>query len=116
MSKKNSTPFIVGMLIGSAIGTIAGILVAPISGRQTRQLLKKSAEALPDLAEDLSTTVRLQADRLSESARDNWDHTLDRLRQAIAAGVEASQQERETFNQVENGLTPESEANHSSLE
>jgi gas vesicle protein len=57
--------------------------------------LKKSASALPDIAEDLSTTVQLQADRLSESALRNWDGTLTRLREAIAAGVEASQRDRQ---------------------
>lgn len=116
MSKNRSGALIVGMLVGGAIGTIAGILVAPLSGRQTRQLLKKSAQALPDLAEDLSTNVRRQADRLSESAVNNWEQTLQRLREAIAAGVEASQQERDTLNQTENGFAPESEVKHSSLE
>lgn len=116
MSKNRSGAFIVGMLVGSAIGTIAGILVAPRSGRQTRQILKKSASALPELAEDLSTSVRQQAESLSASALNNWDQTLDRLRLAIAAGVEASQQERENFNQVENGFSPESEVKHSQSE
>lgn len=82
-----------GLLLGSAIGTLTGLLLAPRTGRDTRQLLKKSADALPELAEDLSTTVQLQADRLSETALRNWDSTLNRLREAIAAGVEASQRE-----------------------
>ena len=116
MSKNRSGALIIGMLVGSAIGTIAGLLVAPVSGRQTRQLLKKSAEALPDLAEDLSINVRRQADRLSESAVNNWEQTLQRLREAISAGLEASQQERDTLNQTENGFSPESEVKHSSLE
>lgn len=72
-----------------------GLLLAPRSGRETRQFLKKSADALPELAEDLSTTVQLQADRLSETALRNWDGTLVRLKQAIAAGVEASQRDRQ---------------------
>ncbi len=93
MSKKSAGSFISGLLLGSAIGTLTGLLIAPRTGRDTRQLLKKSADALPELAEDLSTSVQLQADRLSESALRNWDITLARLREAIAAGVEASQRE-----------------------
>jgi gas vesicle protein len=93
MSKKSSGAFIGGLLLGSAIGTIAGLLMAPRTGRDTRQLLKKSADALPELAEDLSTSVQLQADRLSESALRNWDSTLAKLKEAIAAGIEASQRE-----------------------
>jgi gas vesicle protein len=93
MSKKSAGSFIGGLLLGSAIGTVTGLLIAPRTGRDTRQLLKKSADALPELAEDLSSSVQLQADRLSESALRNWDGTLARLREAIAAGVEASQRE-----------------------
>lgn len=91
--------FIGGVLLGAAIGTLTGLVLAPRSGRETRQILKKSADALPELAEDLSTSVQLQADRLSESALRNWDETLERLREAIAAGIEASQQESQVLNQ-----------------
>lgn len=114
MSKNRSGSFIMGMLVGSAIGAIAAILVAPRSGRQTRQRLKKSVEALPELADDLAKTVQSQADRLSESTLRNWDETLQRLREAIAAGLEASQQERETLNQLDNGFSAKSAAKNSS--
>jgi gas vesicle protein len=77
-------------MLGAAAGAVAGLLAAPRTGVETRHILKKTADALPDLAEDLSTTVQLQADRLSEKALKNWDGTLERLKVAIAAGVEAS--------------------------
>lgn len=108
MSKKSTGAFIGGVLLGSAIGTVTGLLIAPRSGRDTRQFLKKSAEALPELAEDLSTSVQLQADRLSESALRNWDGTLARLREAIAAGIEASQRESIELRQSQNEVTSES--------
>jgi gas vesicle protein len=92
MSKKNAGgSLFVGILIGSLVGTVTGLLLAPRSGRETRRILKKSADALPELVEDLATTLQLQTDNLSESAQRNWQGTLDRLREAIAAGVEASQ-------------------------
>ncbi|AFZ31602.1 hypothetical protein Glo7428_3115 [Gloeocapsa sp. PCC 7428] len=93
MSNNRSGVFVGGMLLGAAIGTLTGLLMAPRTGRETRTLLKKSADALPELAEDLSTSVQIQADRLSETALRNWDDTLERLREALAAGIEASQQE-----------------------
>ena len=98
MSNNRSGVFIGGVLLGAAIGTLTGLLVAPRTGRETRQLLKKSANALPELAEDLSTSVQIQADRLSESALRSWDETLERLREAIADGVDASQRESQTLN------------------
>ena len=100
MSKTNNTgAFVVGMFVGSALGTIFGLLIAPRTGRETRKILKKSADALPELAEDLSSSVQLQADRLSESALRNWDDTLNRLRESITAGVEASQQQAQELKQ-----------------
>ncbi|GFE70996.1 YtxH domain-containing protein [Chroococcus sp. FPU101] len=90
-NKDNSGLLFAGLVIGGVLGTVTGLLIAPRSGQETRRILKKSAEALPELAEDLSSTVQLQADRLSETARRNWDDTLERLKDAIAAGIEASQ-------------------------
>ncbi|PSB03500.1 YtxH domain-containing protein [Merismopedia glauca] len=97
MSKSNTGAFIIGMVTGTVLGTMAGLLVSPRSSRQTKQFVKKSVEALPDLAEDLSTTMQIQADRISESALRNWDETLNRLQVAIAAGIRASQQERQSL-------------------
>ncbi len=101
MSNNRSGSFLGGLLLGAAAGTIAGILIAPRTGRETRQILKKSADALPELAEDLSTTVQLQADRLSESAVRNWDSTLGRLKDAIAAGMEATQRQHRALEESE---------------
>jgi gas vesicle protein len=87
--------FIGGLLIGAAVGAVTGLLLAPKTGRETRQLLRKSADALPELAEDLSSSVQLQADRLSGTALRNWDDTLIRLREALATGIEASRRQQE---------------------
>ncbi|ARV62276.1 gas vesicle protein [Nostocales cyanobacterium HT-58-2] len=99
MSNNRSGLFIGGMMLGATIGALTGLLMAPRTGRETRQLLKKSASALPELAEDISTSVQIQADRLSANARSNWDETLDRLREAIAAGVDASLREGQAMKQ-----------------
>ena len=101
MSKKTGV-FLAGMLVGAATGAITGLLLAPRSGRKTRQMLKKSAEALPELAEDLSTNLQYQVDKLSESTNISaltkniaWEGTLNRLKIAIIAGIEASQTQEE---------------------
>jgi len=97
MSKNRSGLFIGGMILGATVGALAGLLAAPRTGRETRKLLKKSADALPELAEDISTSVQIQADRLSNNALRNWDETLDRLRDAIAVGVDVTQRESQTL-------------------
>jgi gas vesicle protein len=107
MSNNRSGLFFGGLMLGSAIGTLTGLLLAPRTGRETRQLLKKSASALPELAEDISTSVQMQADRLSTSARTNWDETLDRLRDAIAAGIDASQRESQVLKRHNTEQSPD---------
>lgn len=97
MSKNRSEQFIGGLLLGTVIGGVTGILMAPRSGRQTRQLLKKSAQALPELAEDISTNVQIQADRLSDATLRNLEETLERLQQAIAVAIEAGAREQEAL-------------------
>ncbi len=85
--------FVGGVLLGAALGAVAGLLAAPKSGRETRQVLKKSADAVPELVEDLATSLQLQTDRLSETALYNWAGTLERLRSAVIAGQAATRQE-----------------------
>jgi gas vesicle protein len=95
MSNRRSGLFVGGMLLGAAVGTLAGWLSAPRTGRETRAILKKSADALPELAEDLSTNLQFQADRLSVTALRQWDETLDRLREALNDRVEAANSQRQ---------------------
>ncbi len=109
MSKQNPTGvFVGGLIIGSTIGTVLGLLIAPRTGKETRKVIKKSADALPEIAEDLTTSIQLQADRLSESTLENWEGTLDRLRTAIAAGIETSRATTRA-----NQFNPDQDANSS---
>lgn len=108
MSNNRSGVFIGGLMLGATIGALAGLLTAPRTGRETRKLLKKSADAIPELAEDLSTSVQIQADRLSTNALRNWDETLERLREALAAGIDASQRETQVLKRQQ--PTPDSDS------
>ncbi|MDE5088085.1 MAG: YtxH domain-containing protein [Trichodesmium sp. St16_bin2-tuft] len=101
MSNQKSGLFISGLLLGSVIGTATGLLIAPRTGKKTRQLVKKSASAIPQLTTDLSTSLKFQTDRFSDSATNSWEEILERVKQAIAAGLEASQKERKILSQIE---------------
>jgi gas vesicle protein len=100
MSDSKSDGLLGGLIIGAALGAIAGILAAPRPGRETRHILKKSADALPEIAEDLATSLQFQADKLSETTLSNWDQTLFRLREALVAGQAASRREWERQQQA----------------
>ena len=107
MSNNRSGRFLSGILFGAAAGAIAGLLVAPRPGHETRRILKKSAEALPELADDLAVVVQVQTDRLTENAIQRWDDTLVRLKEAISAGVEAGMEVSQR--------TPEADAPRSTI-
>lgn len=98
MANNKSDGLLGGLVIGAALGAIAGILAAPRTGKETRHILKKSADALPEMAEDLATSIQFQADRLSDTSLKNWEGTLGRLREAISAGRSAGRQEWERQN------------------
>lgn len=87
--------------MGSAIGTVVGLLIAPRTGKETRRILKKSANAIPELVEDLSTSIQMNADRVSESTSRGWDGTLIRLKEAVNAGIAAASQKQQVLVQTD---------------
>jgi gas vesicle protein len=95
MADKNRGALIGGILVGAAIGAVTGLLVAPRKGQDTRKILNKTVSAVPQMAEDISSSVQLQADRFAAATSDRWHDTLDRLATAISAGIVASQSVRE---------------------
>ncbi|MCY7366696.1 MAG: YtxH domain-containing protein [Chamaesiphon sp.] len=95
MADKNQSTFIGGIFVGAVIGAVAGLLAAPRKGRDTRKILNKTVSAVPQMAEDIASSVQLQADKLSAATGDRWHDTLDRLSTAISAGIVASQSVRE---------------------
>ena len=54
----NYLEFGIGLVVGSALGAIAGILLAPQSGVSTRREIAKSATSIRDSAEELIAQAR----------------------------------------------------------
>jgi gas vesicle protein len=113
MSDNRTGTFLGGVLFGAVAGAVAGLLLAPRTGRETRQVLKKSADALPEVIEDLSSSLQLHTHQLSDRALKNWEQTLERLKVAIAAGQEASLREFKSL-QVDELDMPGVSSSHSS--
>ena len=53
MSNNNAESFMKGLLFGTVAGVVAGVLLAPKSGEETREDIKKLAVDLKDKATDL---------------------------------------------------------------
>ncbi len=95
MTAKNRGTFVGGVLLGAAVGAVAGLLAAPRTGEDSRKILNKTVAAVPQMAEDIASSVRFQTDRLAGATGDRWHETIDRLATAISAGIVASQSVRE---------------------
>ncbi|MGI0482305.1 YtxH domain-containing protein [Geminocystis sp. CENA526] len=87
--------FILGIVVGSTIATMATLLFSPRNGKENRKIVSKTAQALPEMAQDISSSLQMNSDRISQSALQKWDNTLNRLKKAVSAGVEASQSYKE---------------------
>jgi gas vesicle protein len=86
-------------LLGLGIGVAAGILWAPRTGDETRQLIAdkagEGADYLKNRASESSEYVRQRADDLKQSAADLYDKgrtTVTRQKDTLNAAVEAGKQ------------------------
>jgi len=82
MRRSRTKNMVIGVGIGSAVGVAAGILFAPKSGKETRQIIAdKTSETVKNFKENVSATKA----RISASAAEKGS----RLREAGQKGVEA---------------------------
>ncbi|WP_071517181.1 hypothetical protein [Geitlerinema sp. PCC 9228] len=96
MSKKRYGAFLGGMLVGTVAGAATGIWLSSRRRQRLRYLARKSSAAIPELAEDMSTSMQLRANRISHVVHRRWDSFLGRLQEAIAVGMEVAQEEWQT--------------------
>ena len=62
----SATKFLAGFIVGGAIGAIAGILLAPKSGKETRELLVNSAKDAAQHADETVKEIQSKADSVVE--------------------------------------------------
>ncbi len=70
MNKKHFVAFGAGMLAGVAIGGALGLLFTPKSGKETRAMIKKSADTAYDRIGDYAEDLKAFAGNASESIKD----------------------------------------------
>lgn len=100
--------FIVGATFGAAAGTIAGILVAPRSGAETRAMAADMANDAWDNARDMYEQGAEQARAAVNDFGPMMDAKTDELRAKVDLARERMDQLRETLNDAISGgnVTP----------
>ena len=54
--------FLAGFIVGGAIGAVAGVLLAPRSGEETRKMLKDTADDMARRADETAKQIKVKAD------------------------------------------------------
>ncbi len=89
MSKDDRDSLITGVVIGSVMGVLGGLLWAPHQGKDTRKIIKKTMASIPDMAKVQTTQISA---KLANDLTGKLQGAIDRLQVAIAAGIIASQE------------------------
>jgi len=69
MSNNSAESFVKGLLFGTVAGVVAGILLAPKSGTETREDIKRLAGEFKEKAEDLYKNARKEVERKIEQVK-----------------------------------------------
>ena len=92
MSDKDSgSQFMMGFIIGGIIGTIAGILLAPKPGSETRADLFDYGEVVRERAEEMAARVKEEVGPNVENVRNKVVPVIEQI-----AGVQGSSSDRES--------------------
>lgn len=92
MSDKGGGEFFAGFLIGALAGAAAALLLAPSSGKETRQQIQDKGIELKKRAEQLAEEARAQAQQTAEEMRGQVGHFQERGRIVLVEGVKKAQQ------------------------
>ena len=92
MSDKDSgSQFMMGFMLGGVIGTIAGILLAPKPGSETRADLFDYGEVVRERAEEMAARVKDEVGPTVENVRNKVVTVIEQI-----AGVQGSSSDRES--------------------
>ncbi|HTU41268.1 MAG TPA: YtxH domain-containing protein [Candidatus Aquilonibacter sp.] len=91
MSDHDGNSF-VWFLAGLGVGALVGVLYAPLSGTETREVLRSKAEEGREFVKERARQAREQATDWVDRSRDVVNQQKDQFRAAYEAGRQAYQE------------------------
>lgn len=79
----SGTKFLAGFLVGGAIGAIAGILLAPKSGEETRAMLADSSKDIARRADETVKEIQEKADGVVTEMQKKGEEIKEKLQNMI---------------------------------
>lgn len=90
----SATKFLAGFIVGGAIGAITGILLAPKSGEETRQMIADTAKDVRRRADETVKEIQTKADDVVTDMQKKGDEIRDKLQNLINQQKPASVEEK----------------------
>ena len=93
--------FLIGLLLGATAGAAVGILMAPKSGNETREVLKNKLQQGRQQASKASGESTSQLQDLANDGKASIGAKLGLIRQAFEAGKQAAKEKHQQLNAIE---------------
>lgn len=87
--------FLAGFVVGGAIGAVAGILLAPKSGEETRKLLSDSAQDIARRADETAKQIQSKADDAVSDLQKKGEEIKAKLQDLISKQKESKAEKTE---------------------
>src|SRR5688572_608837 len=84
-----SSDFLIGVIVGSAIGAAAALMYAPASGVETRESLRLKAEDAQRKCNELADMAKQRSNELLEQARTKASEVSERAQTVVERSKQA---------------------------
>ncbi len=98
----NSGSLFLSFLLGGVVGAGLALLLAPQSGRETREKIKEMAEGVKDKATGYIDDAKKKVGSYVEDGKGYYEGKKSLVKSAIEAGREAYEKEKERLSQEQN--------------
>ena len=89
MSDRDGSGGLLWFIAGLGIGAVVGILYAPQSGSETREVLMSKAEEGREFVRKRARDARQQAEQWAQRGKEVYNTQKDQIRSAVEAGRQA---------------------------
>jgi gas vesicle protein len=75
--------FFAGFIVGGALGALAGILLAPSSGEETRKTITKKSQEVKSKAESSAKDIQAKTEHIVDEIQKKGDELLNKVQSLL---------------------------------